>query len=86
MSYRWPGVGLDPSILFLISKFKFIDFEKIKFKFIDFAKANFKRAFNPIFEKRRKILKNKFTIMTPLQLLQLVRIRKSKRKEFVFSP
>ena len=35
-------VGLEPFILFLIFKFKFIDFEKTVFKFIDFAKTEFK--------------------------------------------
>ena len=33
---------LDPIILFLIFKFKFLDFEITKFKFIDFAKIEFK--------------------------------------------
>ena len=35
-------LGLDPFILFLIFKFKFIDFENTKFKFIGFAKVEFK--------------------------------------------
>ena len=43
-----------------------------------------KRAINPIFEKNGgKILKNKFTNMTPLQFLQLIKLRKSKGKVFL---
>ena len=38
----WRQQWLDPFILFLIFKFKFIDFEKTKFKFIDFEKTKFK--------------------------------------------
>ena len=37
-----PHPWLDQIILFLIFKFKFIDFAKTKFKFIDFAKVKFK--------------------------------------------
>ena len=36
---------MDPFILFLIFKFKFIDFEKPELKFIDFAKIEFKFKF-----------------------------------------
>ena len=37
--------GLDPFILFLIFKFKFIDFKKTKFKIIDFEKPKLKFKF-----------------------------------------
>ena len=33
---------LDPFILLLIFKFKFVDFKKTKFKVIDFKKTKFK--------------------------------------------
>ena len=39
------------------------------------------RAFNPIFEKWRKILKNKCTNLTPLQFLLLITLRKFKEKK-----
>ena len=38
----WRRHWLDPFILFLIFKFKFIDCEKTEFKFIDFEKSKFK--------------------------------------------
>ena len=38
-----------------------------------------------ILKNWEKILKNVFTNMTPLQFLQLTRLRKSKRKNFMFS-
>ena len=39
----------------------------------------------PCSKNKEKIFKNKFTNMTPLQFLQFIRLRKSKRNNFMFS-